>query len=171
MMTWSRLQGELAASRNVHKTHRTATDGRTDIEEGRRSEKQTEEGGKCMLESRKRTQEPREEQSENKRLRSDGQHESQTLNKEREEDNNREAGKEGLQHFRVVNNVVDLDTESSEAKDTDPNESNFNSSRSDHTTAGKTVENCSRTANPLGAEHVENGKKMERSSTVNNFWM
>lgn len=162
VMTWSRLQGELAASRNAGKI---ATEGRTEKEE-RRSEKLTEEGGKCMLESRKRTRELREEESENKRLRSDGQHESRTLNKEREEDNNREAGKEGLQHFSVVNNVVNFDIERSEEKDTEQNESHFKGSRSDHTTAELecTVENCNRTTNPLGTdvlpEHVENGKKM-----------
>ncbi|XP_013873027.1 THUMP domain-containing protein 2 [Austrofundulus limnaeus] len=148
--TWSRLQGELAARRNA-----TAT-------EGRRSEKQTEEGGKCTLESRKRTLELREEESENKRLRSDGQHESRPLNKEGEEDNNREVGKEGLQHFGVVTNVVDLDIESSEEKDTEKTEPIFKGSASDHTTAGLecTVENCNRTTNPLGAdvlsEYVDN---------------
>lgn len=132
VMTWSRLQGELAASRNADKTPRTALREKVK-KEGIGREDQNKEEGKCILESRKRTRELTEEESENKRLRSDEQNGSRTLKGEREEDNNREAGEEGLQDISVVNNLVVVDTESSREKDGEQNESDFKGIRSGHT--------------------------------------
>ncbi|XP_037553847.1 THUMP domain-containing protein 2 [Nematolebias whitei] len=151
VMTWSRLQGELAASRNADKTPRTALREKVK-KEGSGSEDQNKEEGKCFLESRKRTRELTEEESENKRLRSDEQNGSQTLKGEREEDNNREAGEEGLQDVSVVNNLLVVDIESSREKDGEQNESDFKGVRADHTTTGleHTVEN--RTTNHLGVD-------------------
>ncbi|XP_017284737.1 THUMP domain-containing protein 2 isoform X2 [Kryptolebias marmoratus] len=158
VMTWSRLQRELAASRKADKTQRNAMGERMEKEEGRGSE----EGGKCILESRKRTRELSEEESEHKRLRSDEQNRPETLKKEREEDNVRETKNEGLQGFTVVNNVADLDIESSRGKEAEQNEANFQVSRSDNVQAGleRTVENCNGKMNHLGvdvlSENVEN---------------
>lgn len=132
VMTWSRLQGELAASRNADKTPRTALREKVK-KEGIGREDQNKEEGKCILKSRKRTRELTEEESENKRLRSDEQNGSRTLKGEREEENNREAGEEGLQDVSVVNNLVVVDTESSREKDGEQNKSDFKGIRADHT--------------------------------------
>lgn len=167
--TWSRLQGELAASRNADKTPRSVMREKVK-KEGSGSDDQNKEGGKCILESRKRTQEQTEPGNESKRLRSDEQNGLLTLKGEREEDNNREAGEEGLQDISVVNNVVVADIESSREEDGKQNESCFKGIRSDHTTAGleHTVENCNRTTNHLGVDinskYVENGKQIQSRS-------
>ncbi|XP_043992219.1 THUMP domain-containing protein 2 isoform X2 [Gambusia affinis] len=63
--TWSRLQGELAASRNAV----TASTTQRNREKGRECEKQSDEGEKCLQESRKRRHEFTSEESDEKRRR------------------------------------------------------------------------------------------------------
>uniref|UniRef100_A0A087XKS8 THUMP domain containing 2 n=1 Tax=Poecilia formosa TaxID=48698 RepID=A0A087XKS8_POEFO len=63
--TWSRLQGELAASRNAV----TASTTQGDREKGRGCEKQSDERLKCLQESRKRRHEFTSEESDEKRRR------------------------------------------------------------------------------------------------------
>ncbi|XP_032409833.1 THUMP domain-containing protein 2 [Xiphophorus hellerii] len=63
--TWSRLQGELAASRNAV----TASTTQRNREKGRGCEKQSGEGEKCLQESRKRRHEFTSEESDEKRRR------------------------------------------------------------------------------------------------------
>ncbi|KAK5621568.1 hypothetical protein CRENBAI_000307 [Crenichthys baileyi] len=65
VMTWSRLQGELAASRNAV----TASTTHGVREKGRGSERQSDEGKNCRQESRKRSHSFTAEESDEKRQR------------------------------------------------------------------------------------------------------
>uniref|UniRef100_A0A8C4EKP3 THUMP domain containing 2 n=1 Tax=Dicentrarchus labrax TaxID=13489 RepID=A0A8C4EKP3_DICLA len=93
VMTWSRLQGELAGRRSTVDAESTAVGVTRKREEGRRSEEQKEEEEKCDLECRKSAGEKREE-SGNGRLRSGEQNEAQTLEKKRKRDDGDEEEEE-----------------------------------------------------------------------------
>ncbi|XP_069568388.1 THUMP domain-containing protein 2 isoform X1 [Brachyistius frenatus] len=86
VMTWSRLQEELKSSR----TPSTALALKMKREEGGRSEEQRREGEKSPVESRKSTDEQREEESGNGRPRSVKQNGTQTLEKKRKRDSEEE---------------------------------------------------------------------------------
>ncbi|KAM4591642.1 THUMP domain-containing protein 2 isoform 2-T2 [Odontesthes bonariensis] len=87
VMTWSRLQRELAACRNAVKTPSTVLGVPGKREEGRGSE----EGLKCPVVSGKRTCELREDESENERLRRVEQNGIQMSEKKRKKDIEEEA--------------------------------------------------------------------------------
>lgn len=97
VMTWSRLQGELAGRRTTVNISSTFLEGRK-REEGRESEEQRREEEKCDEEFRKSTGEQREEESGDGRLRCAVQTsretcgvEAQTLEKKRKRDDEEEA--------------------------------------------------------------------------------
>ncbi|XP_038593885.1 THUMP domain-containing protein 2 [Micropterus salmoides] len=94
VMTWSRLQGELADRRTTVNTPSTALGGRWKREEGRRSEQQGEEEEKCDVETRKSTEEQREEESGNGRQRSGEQNGAPTPVKKRKRDDEEAEGRE-----------------------------------------------------------------------------
>lgn len=81
VMTWSRLQGELAASRNAVKA--STTQG--GVGTGRGCEKQSDEGERRLQESRKRSQEFTAEGGDEKRLRGREQDPRLSLEREKED--------------------------------------------------------------------------------------
>lgn len=89
VMTWRRLQGELAQRRTTVNTPSTALGATTKREEGRRSEEEE----KCSVESRKSTGGQIEE-SGNKRQRSGEQSGAQTLEKKRKRDDDEDDEEE-----------------------------------------------------------------------------
>ncbi|TKS85879.1 THUMP domain-containing protein 2 [Collichthys lucidus] len=96
VMTWSRLQGELAGRRmtTLDATSATLEVTRKKEEEERRSEEQQEEEEKCDVESRKSAGEQREEERGNGRLRSGGQSAVHALEKKRKRDDDEEEEEE-----------------------------------------------------------------------------
>ncbi|XP_023271487.1 THUMP domain-containing protein 2 isoform X1 [Seriola lalandi dorsalis] len=83
VVTWSRLQGELANRRTTVNTSGTALGMKRTVEEGRGSEEQREEEEKCNVEIGKSTAEQRVEGSGTRRLRSGEENGAQTLEKKR----------------------------------------------------------------------------------------
>ncbi|XP_044070884.1 THUMP domain-containing protein 2 isoform X2 [Siniperca chuatsi] len=90
VMTWSRLQGELAYRRTTVNTPSTALGVKRKREEGR-SEQQREEEEKCDVETRKSTGEQREEEGGNRRQRSGEKNGAQTLEKKRKREKDERA--------------------------------------------------------------------------------
>ncbi|XP_071336139.1 THUMP domain-containing protein 2 [Trachinotus anak] len=83
VVTWSRLQGELACRRTTVKTSSAVQGVKRKKEEGRGSEEQREEEAKCNVEIGKSTAEQREEESGTGGLRSGKENGDQTLEKKR----------------------------------------------------------------------------------------
>ncbi|XP_051815857.1 THUMP domain-containing protein 2 isoform X2 [Acanthochromis polyacanthus] len=90
VMTWSRLQGELAGSRTTARTPSSALGLMIKIEEGRGSRGKEEEEGSCLVESRKSPEEQREEENGNERLKSGEQNGTRTLEKKRKRNHEEE---------------------------------------------------------------------------------
>lgn len=95
VMTWSHLQGELASRRTNDITPSTDLGGMRKGKEGRGSTEQREEEEKCHVQDRNRTGEQKDEESENRRLRSGEENGVQTQQKKRKRDNE-ETGIEGI---------------------------------------------------------------------------
>lgn len=83
VMTWNRLQGELADRRTTVDTPSTALGVTRKREEGRGGEERREEEERCSVESRESTGEQREEENGNRRQASGEQNGAQTLGKKR----------------------------------------------------------------------------------------
>lgn len=98
IMTWSRLQRELASRGTTDITPSTDLGVMRKREEGRGSTEQKEEEEKCHVQTRKSTGEQKEEESENRRLRTGEKNGAQTLQKKKKtEDEGR-----GTEGTRVV---------------------------------------------------------------------
>lgn len=93
VMAWSRLQGELASTRTTAKAPSTALGLIRKRAVGTECVEQTEEGEKCLAESRKCTGEQRQQSSGNEKLKSDKQNGSWTLKKKRKRDDEEEDEK------------------------------------------------------------------------------
>ena len=114
VMTWSRLQGELAGRRTTVNIPSTSLKGRRKGEEGKENEELGKEEEKCNEGFRINTGEQREEESENGSLRSPVQSgektsrdtcgvEAQTLEKKRKRDDEEEASNDkNVQKQRIT---------------------------------------------------------------------
>uniref|UniRef100_A0A3B4Z1N9 Uncharacterized protein n=1 Tax=Stegastes partitus TaxID=144197 RepID=A0A3B4Z1N9_9TELE len=177
VMTWSRLQGELAGSRTTVKTPKP--------EEGRGSEEQGEKGQNCLVECRKSPEEQREEENVNGRPRSGEQNGTQTLEKKRKRDHEEEEEEE-VKERKVaasVENKVEkgksserqrrreeeaetgMDTEFSSCRKNGKHETDVSGRESvcDQQTAGleQDEESSSRMVDDKPTESVQNGMKMD----------
>lgn len=170
VMTWSRLQGELAAATNAVKSPSRALG----VTGRREEEKRSEEGEKCLVECRKRACELREEQSGDKRLKT---HKQTGIKAQKKRENEDGEGKnlDATLDLCVEKNTEKVDPPIDGRRDEDAdagmtlefrnrrrNGSDTRTSRSvpDLTTAGleHDVESSSRAA---ASESVENGKKVD----------
>uniref|UniRef100_A0A3P8RLC2 THUMP domain containing 2 n=1 Tax=Amphiprion percula TaxID=161767 RepID=A0A3P8RLC2_AMPPE len=166
VMTWSRLQGELAGSRTTVRTPSSDLGVTMRIEEGRGSRGKEEEEGSCLVESRKSPEEQREEKNGTRRLRSGELNGTRTLEKKRKrnhEEEEEEAERKNVEKGKSAERERRREEEAEKGMDVE-----LNSYHGTDVSKGTTdLENmdCSSRAMDFAAESVQNvntsGKKDE----------